>query len=209
MTDIRARIRSGDPEAFAELFDLYARAVYNHAFRLTAQLSCADDVVSATFLEAWRLRGKLDEDGGSLRPWLLGIATNIARNMSRSDRRYRAAVLRFSPEDFMVVDHSSRVISRVDDTRRLHRALSALATLNHKEREVVTLCLWEGLDYVSAAKAIGVPVGTIRSRLSRARAKLKESTEVEIQVDSGGQRDQDQRTTGLRWSAQARRGANR
>jgi RNA polymerase sigma factor (sigma-70 family) len=183
MTDLRARVRDGDPAAFSELFDRYARAVYNHGFRLTAELSCADDIVSATFLEAWRSRDKLDEEGGSLRPWLLGIATNIARNLKRGDRRYRAAALKFSPADFIVGDHANAVISRVDDARRLQHALSVLATLNHQEREVVTLCLWEGLDYVTAAQAVGVPVGTIRSRLSRARAKLKKRTEAQMGLD--------------------------
>ncbi|MFE7995489.1 RNA polymerase sigma factor, partial [Streptomyces shenzhenensis] len=79
-TDLRTRIRAGDPDAFAALFDAYARTVYNHAFRLTADWSVAEDVMSATFLEAWRLREKVDAEGGSLRPWLLGVTTNVARN---------------------------------------------------------------------------------------------------------------------------------
>ncbi|MET8413856.1 sigma-70 family RNA polymerase sigma factor, partial [Streptomyces sp. NPDC005195] len=88
---MRTRIRAGDPEAFGGLFDRYARTVYNHAFRLTADWSVAEDVMSATFMEAWRLRDRVDPEGGSLRPWLLGVATNIARNPCRGNRRYRAA----------------------------------------------------------------------------------------------------------------------
>ncbi|MFD4509312.1 RNA polymerase sigma factor [Streptomyces sp. NPDC058457] len=80
---MRRRIRAGDHDAFAALFDAYARSVYNHAFRLTGQWTTAEEVVSLTFLEAWRLRASLDEDGGSPRPWLLGIATNIALPHSR------------------------------------------------------------------------------------------------------------------------------
>ncbi|WP_281291304.1 RNA polymerase sigma factor, partial [Streptomyces montanus] len=92
--ELRARIRAGDAEAFGALFDAYARSVYNHAFRLTADWSAAEDIVSLTFLEAWRLRERLDAEGGSPRPWLLGIATNVARNTRRAARRHAAAVAR-------------------------------------------------------------------------------------------------------------------
>ena len=72
--NLRARIRAGDPEAFGLIFDEHARAVYNLGFRLTANWSAAEDVVSLTFLEAWRLRARVEPDGESLRPWLLGDA---------------------------------------------------------------------------------------------------------------------------------------
>jgi RNA polymerase sigma-70 factor (ECF subfamily) len=122
---LRERVRQGDPEAFGVLFDEHARAVYNHAFRLTGDWASAEDVVSLTFLAAWRRRGTVQpgpaSDAGpassqagpasseagpasseagpasseagpaSLRPWLLGIATNLARNASRAARRHRAA----------------------------------------------------------------------------------------------------------------------
>ena len=65
------------------------RAVYNHGFRLTGEWGAAEDVVSLTFLEAWRIRRRVDLEGGSLRPWLLGIATNVTRNLRRAARRIR------------------------------------------------------------------------------------------------------------------------
>ncbi|MEV6863779.1 sigma factor [Streptosporangium subroseum] len=68
--------------------------MYGHAFRLTGNWSAAEDVMSLTFLEAWRLRHRIDADGGSLRPWLLGIATNVARNTRRAARRYDDALTR-------------------------------------------------------------------------------------------------------------------
>jgi hypothetical protein len=71
---LRSRLRAGDPDAFGVLFDSYARAVYNLGFRLTGDWSAAEEVVSLTFLEAWRLRDRIDAGGESLRPWLLGIA---------------------------------------------------------------------------------------------------------------------------------------
>ncbi|WP_406007776.1 RNA polymerase sigma factor [Streptomyces sp. NBC_00637] len=172
-THLRTRVRAGEPSAFAELFDDYARAVYNHAFRLTADWSTAEDVMAATFLEAWRLRDRVDPEGGSLRPWLLGIATNTARNQHRGNRRYRAAAGAAAAAAASVPDHADEVADRIDDRRRLATALTALATLRRPEREVVALCLGEGLDYEAAAEALGIPVGTVASRLSRARGKLR------------------------------------
>ncbi|WP_405842909.1 RNA polymerase sigma factor [Streptomyces sp. NBC_01518] len=168
---LRKRIRAGDHDAFGELFDAYARSVYNHAFRLTGDWAQAEDIVSLTFLDAWRLRGKLDEEGGSPRPWLLGIATNVTRNTRRAARRHAAAVSRL-PRDEVERDFADEVAARLDDTAELALVRAALATLRRAEREVLALCVWSGLDYQAAAEALGVPVGTVRSRLSRARAKL-------------------------------------
>src|SRR5215467_1007995 len=91
---MRARIRAGDPDAFGTLFDENSRAVYNLAFRLTGSWTSAEESVSLTFLEAWRLRAKIEPTGGSLRPWLLGITVNVTRNYIRAARRHRAAMSR-------------------------------------------------------------------------------------------------------------------
>ncbi|MFJ1912788.1 RNA polymerase sigma factor [Streptomyces sp. NPDC088147] len=179
-TQLRTRIRAGDSSAYAELFDSYARAVYNHAFRLTADWSTAEDVMAATFMEAWRLRGRVDPEGGSLRPWLLGIATNTARNQFRSNRRYRAAANAAAAAELSFPDHADEVAGRVDDRRRLATVLTSLAALRRTEREVIALCLGEGLDYEAAAEALGIPVGTVASRLSRARKKLRALAEAEL-----------------------------
>ncbi|GGQ07888.1 RNA polymerase sigma factor [Streptomyces mutabilis] len=175
-TNLRNRVRAGDHDAFGDLFDAYARSVYNHAFRLTGDWASAEDVVSLTFLDAWRLRGRVDEEGGSLRPWLLGIATNVTRNTRRAARRHAAAVARL-PRDESVRDFADEVAGRVDDTAQLALVRTALARLRRAEREVLALCVWSGLDYRAAADALGVPVGTVRSRLSRARTKLARYTE--------------------------------
>lgn len=172
-TDLRALVRAGDRDAFAQLFDRYAKAVYNHGFRLTADWALADDVVSATFLQAWRMRERIEADGGSLRPWLLGIATNISRNLRRGDRRYRAAALACTGLDQVTADHADVTDGRIDDARRLAAAMAVLAALPRADREVFTLCVWEQLDYATVARALGVPVGTVRSRLSRAREKIR------------------------------------
>ncbi|MER7793033.1 RNA polymerase sigma factor [Streptomyces sp. NPDC097640] len=174
--NLRARIRDGDPEAFGALFDACARSVYNHAYRLTGDWSTAEDMVSLTFLEAWRLRARIDPEGGSLRPWLLGIATNTVRNVRRAARRHTAAVHRL-PRQEAVRDFADDVASRIDDAELLASVTTALKALRRPEREVLALCVWSGLDYAAAAEALGIPVGTVRSRLSRARKKLAAAAE--------------------------------
>ena len=168
----RARVRAGDPEAFRGLFDEHARSVYNHGFRLTGDWSVAEEVVSLTFLEAWRLRGRIDADAdGSLRPWLLGIATNVARNVRRAAWRYDGALARL-PRQSSEPDFAEDLVARLDDQERIARVRAALTVLRTPEREVLALCVLAGLDYAEAAEALAVPVGTVRSRLSRARTRL-------------------------------------
>jgi len=182
-TDTRTRVRAGDPGAFAELFDTYARAVYNHAFRLTADWSVAEDVMSATFLEAWRRHASVEAEGGSLRPWLLGIATNVARSHCRGNRRYRAAAVAAAEAGAgaqRIPDHAEETAGRVDDRRRINATLTALGSLKRPEREVLVLCLWEGMEYADVARTLGIPLGTVRSRLSRARTKLRKLADAEL-----------------------------
>jgi RNA polymerase sigma-70 factor (ECF subfamily) len=104
--------------------------------------------------------------GQSLLPWLLGIAHNAVRNARRSRRRHRAALARLPPESLEAA--ADDVASRIDAERALAGALQAIRTLPDRERDVVVLVLWSGLSYEDAALALGVPAGTVRSRLSRA-----------------------------------------
>jgi RNA polymerase sigma factor (sigma-70 family) len=182
--ELRTRILAGDADGFAEVFDLFAKSVYNHAFRLTGDWSAAEDVMAMTFLEAWRCRARLAPDGGSLRPWLLGIATNLARSQRRTALRERSALARLTAPDESP-DFADDVIGRLDDARRLAALHRGLASLRRDEFEVLALCVWSGLSYSETAEALGVPVGTVRSRLSRARAKLAQLTDIEGHRNSG------------------------
>jgi RNA polymerase sigma factor (sigma-70 family) len=172
---LRARVRASDPEAFEALFDGCARKVYNYAFRMTGSWQVAEDVVSLTFLEAWRLRAKVQPEGGSLDPWVLGICVNVIRNITRAERRHRAAMSRLPPAS-PFPDFADELASRVDDATQMAAVRAAMSRLGQREREVIGLCVWSGLSYDAAAQALGVPVGTVRSRLSRARRKLEQLT---------------------------------
>ena len=145
----RARVRAGDHDEFGVLFEEHARAVYNHAFRLTGNWSAAEEVVSLTFLEAWRLRGTVRPEGGSLLPWLLGIALNVARNVSRAARRQQAAMSRL-PKAADVPDFADDLAGRIDDAERLEKIHAAMSGLRRTERDVLALCVWSGLNYAEA-----------------------------------------------------------
>ncbi|MEV8634686.1 RNA polymerase sigma factor [Streptosporangium sp. NPDC051023] len=182
----RARLRAGDPAAFSELFDEHAQAIYRYAARTTGDWAAAEDVVSLTFLEAWRLRGRLEPEGDSVVPWLFGIATNVLRNKTRATRRHRAALSRIPPGD-PVPDFADELVGRFEDAQRVEAAHTALAQLSSTDREIITLCVWAGLDYAGTAEALGIPVGTVRSRLSRARTRLRELTKTTMQKTMQGE----------------------
>ena len=162
---------AGSDAAFGVLFDRHARAVYNHCFRLTASWSTAEDLTSTVFLHAWRHRDRTRLHEDSCRGWLLAVATNLARTERRSMGR-RLALLRRLPAPRAVPDHAEEVAGRLDDERRMREVLAAVRQLPRAQREAVALCLWAGLGYPEAAAALGVAEGTVRSRVSRARARL-------------------------------------
>ena len=168
---LRARVRASDPDAFAVLFDEHAPAVYRYAVGLSGDWSVAEEVVSLTFLEAWRLRLAVRPDGGSLRPWLLGIAVNVARNQARAARRHQAAMSRLPPPPDLR-DFADELAGRLDDRHRLAALRAAVRGLPAGERDVL-ICVWSGLGCAEAAEALGVPEGTVRTRLARARRRLR------------------------------------
>jgi len=202
---LRRRVRDGDPDAFGVLFDEFARPVHNLAFRLTGNRTEAEEIVSLTFLEAWRLRAAIEPEGESLRPWLMGIAVNVVRNFSRATRRHRAAMARL-PAPQPVPDFADEVAGRIDDAARLAAARAAFARLRPAEQDVVALCVWSELDYAAAAQALGIPVGTVRSRLSRARRTLRE---LAREPDDGGEQLSDDRRPAVRTSAKPAQGGTR
>ena len=167
-----SRARSGDRDAFGALFERHARTIYNYCFRRVGDWSAAEDLVSIVFLEAWRRRDSKLPEGKEV-PWLLGVATNVVRNRRRSERRHAAALRRVPPPS-PTADFAEDAAERLDDERLMARALALLAKLPLREREVFALCAWSDLSYEDAALALGIPVGTVRSRLSRARARLRE-----------------------------------
>ncbi len=168
------RAAAGETDAFGTIFERHARTVYNYCFRRTGDWSQAEELTAIVFLEAWRRRGQVVLERDNALPWLFGVATNVLRNLRRSQRRHGAALERLPRE--RVADFAGDVDERLDDERQMRAALRALRSLSREDQDVLALCVWEELTYEQAALALGVPVGTIRSRLSRARARLRELT---------------------------------
>jgi RNA polymerase sigma factor (sigma-70 family) len=167
-----SRSREGDAEAFGVLFERHAKAIYNYCFRRVGDWSQAEDLVSIVFLETWRRRDK-ELAADKVLPWLYGVATNVLRNRRRAERRFASAIKRL-PVPQPQPDFADDVDERVDDQRRMRQALQTIEELSIHEQDVFALCVWEGMSYEHAAAALNVPVGTVRSRLSRARQHLRE-----------------------------------
>jgi RNA polymerase sigma-70 factor (ECF subfamily) len=170
------RARGGDEHAFGELFDRHSRTVYNYCFRRTADWSAAEDLTSLVFLETWRRRTQVRLTSDSLLPWLYGVATNVLHNHRRSMRRHRAVLdrvraLPVAPNDVAAAS------ARLEAEHQMRQVLDSIKTLSKSDQEVLALCVWEGLGYAEAAEALGIPVGTVRSRLARARKRLRQDTE--------------------------------
>jgi len=168
---VAAALLSGERDAVATLFDRHADRIHAHCFRLTGDRSDAEDATATTFLEVWRHHERVQVHDGSALPWLYGVATNVCRNLTRSRRRHLRAVSRV-PETGAAPDHADAVSERLDTEARMRRVLDAVALLPQRERDVLALVAWSGLSYEQAATALDVPIGTVRSRLSRARARL-------------------------------------
>jgi len=168
-----ASAQGGDAEAFGALFARHRDRVYTYCFRRTGSWSAAEDALSVVFMETWRRRHDVQVIEESLLPWLFAVANNISRNVERSRRRY-ANLLNSLPNVGSIEDHADDVAARVDDERQMRTVLVALHTLGRLDQDVIAMCDWEGLSYEEASAALGVPVGTVKSRLSRARKRLRE-----------------------------------
>ncbi|PZF10306.1 hypothetical protein DEJ25_13190 [Curtobacterium sp. MCPF17_011] len=153
----------GDGEAYGRVFDRHRDRVHRHALRLVPPEVDVDDVVAVVFLEAWRRRRSARLVDGDLLPWLLVTATNVARNATRATMRYRRLLATLPP-----ADHAPDPADRHDDGA----AVAAFRTLSAADQQVLALCVIAGHREAEAAEVLGVPIGTVKSRLSRARKRL-------------------------------------
>lgn len=170
--DLWERTRGGDAEAFGDLYERHARAVQSHCLWRTADLQAAEDATATVFLEAWRKRGRLTLSTDNAAPLLLGIANNVVRRQWRSQRRYRDALERVRSVGQTPNDLEAEAIARVDAIQQLRDGGEAIRQLPRREREVLALLAWSDLSYGEIAEALGLPIGTVRSRLARARDRL-------------------------------------
>jgi RNA polymerase sigma-70 factor (ECF subfamily) len=160
-----------EPEQFAILFRRHAPCIQRYVVRRLGP-DDADDVVAETFLLAFGQRAGYDPARGDARPWLYGIATNLIGRHRRAEiRQYRAFAR--TGADPVTEPFTEQVDARVSADAAGRRLADALAGLPVAHRDTLLLVAWGDLSYEEAATALGVPVGTVRSRLSRARSRLR------------------------------------
>lgn len=165
------RAAAGDANAFGVMFDTHRDRVFGQALRVLRSPHDAEDATALVFLEAWRRRASVRVVEGSIIGWLLVTTNFVCRNLARSARRHRA-VIDVLPPPTPQPDHSDEVDDRLDGRARRATVQSAFAALSPRDQDVITLCVIEQLTTQQAAAALGVPAGTVKSRLSRAKARL-------------------------------------
>lgn len=161
-----SRARAGDRNAFALLVDRHEDRLFRRAVRVLTTREDAKDAVAIAFFELWRHRAAVRLVDGSPLPWLLTTVVHAARNLERSARRYRVALSGIRPENVPA--------PRTPDESGV---LAALRRLSRREQEVLVLVVLEEYSEAETAVALGIPAGTVKSRLARAKARLRTDME--------------------------------
>ncbi|WP_405811482.1 RNA polymerase sigma factor [Streptomyces sp. NBC_01520] len=173
------RLSWDDPDVFAVLFNRYADDIHRYAARRLGT-EAADDLMAETFVIAFQQRRRYDLSRPHARPWLYGIVTNLVGGHRRAEARRLRTLARAAST---VPDEGSgdgepladRVAARVSAESTRAELAGALAALPARYRDALLVVAWGDLDYAEASEALGIPVGTVRSRLHRARKRLRDA----------------------------------
>jgi RNA polymerase sigma-70 factor (ECF subfamily) len=162
-----------EPGRFGALFDRHATVVFRFLVRRVG-VDDADALLGEVFRVAFEKRATYDTARANARPWLYGIATNLLARHRRGEARRIRATARLLARQQPADDPADRVAGTIDARQLWPRVAEAVAGLPEDERDALLLYAWEQLSYEEVADALGVPVGTVRSRLNRARVRLRE-----------------------------------
>jgi RNA polymerase sigma-70 factor (ECF subfamily) len=183
------RLCTGDEGAFLEFYRRHQGGIYRYAVHMTGRPEAAADIVQETFLTLIRQAGKFDEEKGAPGAFLYGIARNHVRKLHEKESRYVALgdeTLDGSMGNGTARNHNGNahfaaisgdtetVLEGLERSESIQRLRDAVLTLPEHYREPVTLCDLEGKSYEEASTLLACPVGTVRSRLNRARSILLE-----------------------------------
>jgi len=166
------RLSLTHPETFTGIFERHAESL-RHFLSRSAPHAVLDDLVSETFLTAFRSRESYDSSYVDARPWLFGIATNVTRHHWRSEGRQAARLARLRVDE-STDEMPDEVESEAIGNDEVERIRTALAKMDERFRDVLLLMAGPGLTYQEMSQALGIPVGTVRSRVSRGRGQLRE-----------------------------------
>jgi RNA polymerase sigma factor (sigma-70 family) len=162
-----------EPERFAAIFARYFGKIHRYLARRVG-VRAADDLAGEVFLAAFAQRKRYDITRGTAGPWLYGIATNLVGTHRRQERRLYDALAR-SGAGLTWQDDENRVADRLTASAARPALAAAIARLSRGDRDVLLLVVLADLGYQEVAEALGIPYGTVCSRLNRARRQLRES----------------------------------
>ncbi|WP_320536623.1 sigma-70 family RNA polymerase sigma factor [Pseudarthrobacter sp. IC2-21] len=166
-----SQVVNGDGDAFGVLFDRHHDRVWRHALKVLSLPHLAEEVTAVVFYEAWRRRANVRMVNDSILPWLLVTTNNILRNHVRQQRRYRYFLSRLPPPTD-AADIADDIAEADEFTFKTSALRKAFTQLKPQERDVLTLCIIEGLSSKEAGAALGIADGTVKSRLHRAKSRL-------------------------------------
>jgi RNA polymerase sigma factor (sigma-70 family) len=169
-----------DPRVFIAIFDRHSDAI-NRYLRRRVGREIADELTSETFANAFEHRQRYDERRPSARPWLYGIAQNLLRHHYRDEQQGLLAYARSGVDPNL--SDCDPGMDASDTTPSAVELADALAALSPGERDVLLLVAWGELEYTEVAEALGIPLGTVRSRLNRARSRVRQRLEPSGQYE--------------------------
>lgn len=162
-----------DPGRFGAIFDRHATVVFRYLVRRVG-VDEAEGLLGDVFRVGFEKRAAYDCERPNARPWLYGIATNLLAHHRRSEARRIGATARLLARRPAAAEATDQLVDRLDAEALWPRVADAVAALPEGERDALLLYVWEELSYEEIARALDVPVGTVRSRLNRARENLRE-----------------------------------
>ena len=175
------RLSGADPETFGRVFDRHAAIIHRYLTRRAGRM-LADDLTAETFLVAFRGRGRYALDQPDALPWLYGIAANLLRGHQRTEVRMYRALAR-TGVDPALAGPDDRIPAQVSAAAEVRALAGVLAKLPVGEREVLTLVSQAQLTYPEVARALDIPIGTVRSRLHSARKRLRAALDMNGAID--------------------------
>lgn len=171
--ELWARAVEGDAGAFGEIFDEHRDRVFGHALRSLSSPHDAEDATAVVFFELWRHRRRVRVVNGSIIGWLLVTTNNVCRNQARAARRYRLALAKLSPDQARP-DPSEQLAVDMDRAGSAPNVRDVFKQLSVRDQNILTLCVLEELSGAEAALALHIPIGTVKSRLFRAKKRMAE-----------------------------------
>lgn len=189
---VRASV--AQPDLFETIFRRHHRRIWSYLARHGGR-DGADELTGDVFVAAFSRRDSFDPDRGSVISWLLGIATNQARTRFRRQDRAYQTLARVAGQRVPAGSPFDDTDAALDDAQTLSRVQAALAALPDRDRELILLAASQGLTYQEIADALGIELGTVRSRLSRARQRLRELAGIDS-ARTGGRPHSKENTDG-------------